>query len=123
MYLNIMITIIAVIVVYWLVDGIIAKLTYKSGKHFAKMTGHATDFLDTYSQMQEQFRTGNFDQVISLAEKVLAESPYESSALSHKAYALYHQKNYAQAKEAFLLLDTLPNSDCKNMLDKINEKE
>lgn len=123
MYLNIMITIVAVIVVYWFVEGIIVKLTFKTGKHFAKMTGHATDFLDTYSQMQEQFRTGNFDQVISLADKVLAESPYESSALSHKAYALYHQKNYAQAKEAFLLLDSLPNCNCKNTLDRINDKE
>lgn len=75
MYLNIMITIVAAVVVYWFVDGIITKLTYKSGKYFAKMTGHAPDFLDSCSQMQEQFRTGNFDQVISLAEKVLAKAP------------------------------------------------
>lgn len=122
MYQNILITVIAAIVTFWFIyNSFLSRLFYKPGKTISKFSGHSPTFYDVYGQVQAEFQKGNFEQAITLADTLLANRPFESSALSYKAYALYHLRKYTEAKEIFLLLDTLPNQDSKKMLDKIND--
>ena len=122
MYQNIMITVIAAIVVFWFIyDEVLARFINKPGKAISELTEASMETFNAYRRIQIEFENGNFDQVIALADELIAEKPFNCSTLSCKAYALYHQKKYAEAKEIFLLLDTLPDQNSKKMLDKIND--
>lgn len=121
MYLNVMLTVVAGILVIWfLYETVFGRLIHKPTKAIAKVTGHSMEFYDVYGQIQSEFQKGHFEQVLTLADGLLAERPYESSALKQKAYALYHLKRYDEAKELLELLDILPDQDVSRMLEKID---
>ena len=120
MYLEIVLTIIAVLLLVWFVHDIYIWFFQKPLKQFAKHTGKSPEYYDRVSVIRAAFDKGDFEQVLKSCDAVLAERPFESAALSFKAYSLYHLKRYAEAKEDFELLDTLPNQDCSKMLEKIN---
>ena len=121
MYQNIVMTIAAAVLIIWALYDVGGRFFYKPSKAISRLSGHSMDFYDVYGQIQSEFKTGNFEKAITLAESLMAERPFEESALSYKAYALFHLKKYEQAREIFKLLDTLPNSDGSKMLKKIDE--
>ena len=120
MYQNIVMTVVAAVLIFWLLYDIYGRFFYKPSKTISALSGHPPNFYDVYGQIQGEFKKGHFQEVITLADTLLSEQPFEVSALSHKAYALYHLKKYEEAKEIFLLLDTLPNVDVQKMLKKID---
>lgn len=123
MYLEVLVTVITVILLLWLLyDSILARIIHKPGKAISKFSGHSPDFYDVFGQIRAEFQKGHFEQVITLTDSLLANRPFESSALSYKAYALFHLKKYTEAKEIFLLLETLPEQDNTKMLAKIDER-
>ena len=121
MYQNIVMTVAAAVLIVWFLYDILGRFFHKPGKMISALSGHSMDFYDVYGQLQAEFKQGSFEKVITLTETLLTERPLEDSALSYKAYALFHLKKYEQAREIFLLLDTLPNSDASKMLKKIDE--
>ena len=121
MYQNIVMTVAAAVLIIWALYDICGRFFYKPSKAISKISGHSSDFYDVYGQLQAEFKQGSFEKVIELAETLLTDRPLEESALSYKAYAFFHLKKYEQAREIFLLLDTLPMSDTSKMLKKIDE--
>ena len=129
MYQNVMITIITGLVLFWILYQLVYQLIYlnffhKPGKHFAKMTGKSPNYYDQSGQIHAAFEKGDFQQVLKICDEILNERPYENTALSCKAYSLYHLKRYAEARTVFELLETLPGGqDCGKMIEKIERFE
>lgn len=124
MYVNVMVTIIAGLVVFNFLYGIIfSRFFNKASKHLLKYTGKSPEYYDKAGQIHASFNKGDFQQFLKICEEILEGQPFEDAVLSCKAYSLYHLKRYAEAKEVFELLNTLPNQDCSNMIKKIDAIE
>ena len=121
MYLNIIITVIGVAVVYWVVQGLFHQLRpLNHNKLMARIKDKSIEFIDAESSMVSEFEKGNFEESLEFAEQVLSEQAYSDCGLTYKAYALYHLNRYNEAKEVFELLNTLPKQNVSHMLEKIN---
>lgn len=124
MYLNVMVTILAVLVLFWILhDVVFLKLFNTPLKGISKYMGKSPEYFDQSGQIHAAFEKGDFQQALKICDEILKDRPYESSALNYKAYSLYHLKRLPEAKEAFELLNTLPNQDCSKMIEKINAME
>jgi hypothetical protein len=122
MYLNIVVTVIGAIVVFWfLYESIICRLIPRNHKKImAKIKDKSIEYINAESSMVAEFEKGNFEQTVTFSEQVLSGQPLSDCGLMYKAYALYHLKRYNEAREAFELLNTLPRQNASHMLEKID---
>ena len=123
MYLNIAITVIGVVVLYWFVEGVISRLRpLNHKKMMARIKDKPIEFIDAESSMVSEFEKGNFEQSLKFAEQVLLGQSFNYCGLTYKAYSLYHLRKYKEAKEVFGLLNTLPGQNVTHMLEKIDSQ-
>ena len=122
MYLNVMVTIIAGLVLFWILhDVVFSRLFHKPFKILAKHTGKSPEYFDQTSDMHAAFDKGDFQRVLKICDEILRERPYEIMALGYKAGSLYQLKQYKEARTVFELLETLlGGQDCAKMIEKID---
>jgi tetratricopeptide (TPR) repeat protein len=125
-YLNVMVTLVFAMILVWFVyESFIRWRLNKPNlnKALAEQYKVAEDYFSLSHQIQTSFKKGDFTDVLSCAEKIFKEMPYDSSAIMYKGYALYHLKRYPEAKEMLALLETMPSTDTAKIMENIIASE